>query len=137
MKLVICHNILRNVNFLVKCFILDKVKQETITQLLLYLTERVNYSNTNMENVIEILHFKHIYAFGKTKINDKFYNFEDKYEIHNHSWGTGSLKPSKTFSLGLKVSNIVCSFQNLIETFTFWGFGIEWEFLRLVIKSEK
>src|ERR1700678_3074882 len=57
MKLVICHNILRNVNFLVKCFILDKVKQETITQFLLYLTERVNYSNTNMENVIEILHF--------------------------------------------------------------------------------
>ena len=83
MKLVICHNILRNINFLVKCFIFDKVKQETITQFLLYLTERVNYSNTNMENVIEILHFKHIYAFGKTKINDKFYNFEDKYEIHN------------------------------------------------------
>ena len=36
-----------------------------------------------MENVIEILHCKHIYAFGKTKINDKFYNFENKYEIHN------------------------------------------------------
>ena len=51
MKLVICHNILRNINFLVKCFIFDKVKQETITQFLLYLTERVNYSNTNMENV--------------------------------------------------------------------------------------
>ena len=56
------------------------MKQETITQFLLYLTERVNYSNTNMDNVIEILH---IYAFGKTKINDKFYNFKDKYEIHN------------------------------------------------------
>jgi hypothetical protein len=55
----------------------------------------------------------------------------------HHSWGAGNLKPSKTFSLGLKVLNIVCSFQNLIETFTFWGFGIEWEFLRLVIKSEK
>jgi hypothetical protein len=81
MKLVICHNILCNVNFLVKCFIFDKVKQETIIQFLLYLTERVNYSN--MENVIEILHFIHIYAFGKTKINDKFYNFKDKYEIHN------------------------------------------------------
>jgi hypothetical protein len=36
-----------------------------------------------MENVIEVLHFKHIYAFGKTKINDKFYNFKNKYEIHN------------------------------------------------------
>ena len=71
MKLVICHKLLRNVNFLVKCFIFNKVKQETITQFLLYLTERVNYSNTNMQNVIEILHFKHIYAFSKTKINDK------------------------------------------------------------------
>src|SRR5271168_659963 len=103
MKLVICHNILRNINFLVKCFIFDKVKQETITQFLLYLTERVNYSNTNLENVIDIFHFKHIYAFGKTKINDKFYNFENKYEIHNFH---------HVYVIKIKYSNFACVLHN-------------------------
>jgi hypothetical protein len=71
---------------LVKCFIFNYLKQETISQFLLHLIERVNYLNTNMENLMEILRFKHIYVFRKTKINDEFYHFENKYEIYNFFW---------------------------------------------------
>ena len=53
-----------------------------------------------------------------------------------HSWGAANLKPSKTFSLWLKVANMVCSFQNLIKTFTSLGLENESKFLSLVIILE-
>src|SRR5271155_5411718 len=70
----------------------------------------------------------------KTKWKKKFLSNIKRPRIH--SWGAANLKPSKTFSLGLKVVNMVCSFQNLIKTVTSLGLEIESKILSLVIILE-
>ena len=79
---------------------------------------------------------RHVSGPGQWKEKKNAYIIILKKISRKHSWGAANLKPSKTFSLGLKVVNMVCSFQNLIKTFTSLGLEIESNFLSLIIILE-